>query len=334
MNILIVKTSAIGDVIQTFPVLDYLKLKFPEASIDWVVEKGIADLVSAHPHVRQVITVDTKKWRKKLFARSTWKEIQRMRKNLKLNHYDLLFDLQGNSKSALFTCFANAKEKIGYGFKTLPEKLGGLVTTRRFNPPSGINIRLQYLHLVQAYFNDFRNSLEKPVKSKNFGGRLIVCFGSNWKNKQLPQETLRKFLEQIEKKWGFSFLFVFGNEKEKKYAEELHQQFPKSIIVGNLSLVELQNLMEDVEMVFSMDSAPLHLCGTTKTPSFSVFGPSSANAYKPLGDQHAAFQGTCPYGKTFIKRCPILRTCKTGACMRDLSAETLFNAFEDYYKRA
>lgn len=334
MNILIVKTSAIGDVIQTFPVLDYLKHKYPEAKIDWVVEKGIADLVSAQPHVRQVFAIDTKKWRKKLFDRNTWKEIQRVRKSLRSNQYDLLFDLQGNSKSALFTYWAKAKEKIGYGFKTLPEKLGGLVTNRRFNPPYGINIRLQYLYLVQACFNDFRDCPERLKKEKKLTGQIMVCFGSNWRNKQLSQETLGKFLEQIQLKWGVSFLFVFGNENEKKVGEELHKQFPeKSTLVGNLRLVQLQNLMEEVEIVISMDSAPLHLCGTTRTPSFSVFGPSSANIYKPLGTQHVAFQGSCPYGKTFAKRCPILRTCETGACMRDLSADTLFNAFEKFYQK-
>lgn len=333
MRILIVKTSAIGDVIQTFPVLDYLKQKYPEALIDWIVEKNSVDLVAAHPYVHRVIAIDTKKWRKKLFDRSTWKEIKAVRKNLTLNHYDLLFDLQGNSKSALFTFWANAKTKVGYGFKTLPEKLNGLVTNCRFNGPREINVRLHYLHLVQSYFKDFREVPNTSANHKNLRpGTLMVCFGSKWKNKQLPQKTLEQLLELIQGKFGLSFLFVFGNAEEKKVAEALHAQFQKSTIIGNLSLVQLQKMMEEVNIVLSMDSATLHLCGMTSTPSFSVFGPSSANAYKPLGAQHTAFQGSCPYGKTFVKRCPILRTCETGACLRDLTAESLFTAFTDFYE--
>jgi heptosyltransferase-1 len=79
-----------------------------------------------------------------------------------------------------------------------------------------------------------------------------------------------------------------------------------------------------------MDSATLHLCGTTSTPSFSLFGPSSASIYKPLGEHHVAFQGSCPYGRTFVKRCPILRTCKTGACMKDLTAKRIFQDLEKF----
>jgi heptosyltransferase I len=63
-SILIVKTSAIGDVIQTFPVLEYLRRKFPEAKIDWVVEEGIAPLLYAHPQIGEVITIRSKVWRK------------------------------------------------------------------------------------------------------------------------------------------------------------------------------------------------------------------------------------------------------------------------------
>ena len=85
--------------------------------------------------------------------------------------------------------------------------------------------------------------------------------------------------------------------------------------------------MASVDMVIAMDSLPLHLAGTTETPTFSIFGASSANKYKPKGKKHLAFQGTCPYKRTFERRCPVLRTCSTGACIRDLHGEELFHYF-------
>lgn len=338
MKVLLVKTSAIGDVIQTFPVLAYIKHKIPEAKIDWVVEKGMVELAAAHPHVNKVIPIDTKKWRKTLFHADTWNAIKEARKTLQETEYDLLFDLQGNSKSALFTSMAKSKEKIGFGFKTLPEKLNGLTTTRRFNVPLGSSIQMQYLYLLQSYFNDFTpfslQTVPLECKAPNMelkGPILMVCFGSRWTNKQLPKETLIKLLKMTREKFPFSFLFVFGNEEEKLGAEDLRSHFlDSSQIIGGLKLPQLQNLMHEVNAVLSMDSATLHLCGTTPTPSFSLFGPSSAQVYKPIGEQHTAFQGSCPYGKTFVKRCPILRTCKTGACMKDLSAETLFQELEKF----
>ncbi len=340
MKILIVKTSAIGDVIQTFPVLSYLKRKFPEAKIDWVVEKGIADLVMAHPAINQAIIVDTKKWRKALFHSKTWQSIKEACKQLKQTEYDLLFDLQGNSKSALFTLMAKSKKKIGFGFKTAAEVLNCFTTSIRFNVPLEGNIQIQYLRLVQSYFQDFSPFSLDPVRLKGSQRTfdhptLMVCFGSRWPNKQLGLPTLVQLLKMVELKFPLSFLFIFSSEQEKKEAEYLQGQFPQnSQILGHLTLPELQNVMHEVTAVLSMDSATLHLCGTTSTPSFSLFGPSSALVYNPIGEQHMALQGCCPYGKTFVKRCPLLRSCKTGACIKDLTAQAIFIEFERFLEKA
>ncbi len=337
MKILIVKTSAIGDVIQAFPVVAYIKKKMPEAVIDWVVEQGIAELVAAHPDVHQAIPVDTKKWRKTLFQVETWRALKQLRQTLRETSYDLLIDLQGNSKSALFTWMAKSREKVGYDFKSLPEKLNYLATFKRFSVSLGMSIQQQYLHLVQSYFGEVWEpsepvhlkaelpalSLQKPV--------LMVCFGSRWTNKKLPQETMVQLLKRAT---SFSFLFIFSNEEEKKEAKEFQSHFPEnSQILGGLTLPQLQKLMHRVNGVISMDSATLHLCGTTATPSFSVFGPSSAHVYKPFGTDHFAVQGSCPYGRKFVKRCPILRSCPTGACIKELSADTLFQTFENFLSR-
>jgi len=82
-----------------------------------------------------------------------------------------------------------------------------------------------------------------------------------------------------------------------------------------------------MQLVIAMDSLPLHLAGTTNTKTFSFFGPSSSAKFMPMGEQHHAFQGSCPYGKVIQRRCPIIRTCKTGACLRGISSDTLFDAF-------
>lgn len=103
--------------------------------------------------------------------------------------------------------------------------------------------------------------------------------------------------------------------------------FKNSDVVDRLSLPALQNLMAHVDLVITMDSLPLHLAGTTMIPTYSFFGASSANKYKPLGKQSGTYQGICPYDRQFEKRCPILRTCKTGACIKNLEGSQLFEEF-------
>ncbi len=343
-SVLIIKTSAIGDVIQTFPVLEYLRRKFSKASIHWVVEQGIAPLLKAHPLVDKVLEVQTKSWRKAPFSKKTRTELSSFVKNLRMTEYDLAIDLQGNAKSAVITASARAKVKLGFGWKSVREKTNLLVTNRRINVSPHLNVRLKYLHLVCAYFqetHEFKSEGVRlhmtPMEQERLESlhsnepQLMVCFGSKWANKRLDPAILKDLLQRISKEYSFSFLFIFGDEEEKKIAEELAKIFrERGRAIGNLSLPLWQALMWEVDGVIAVDSAALHLCGTTQTPSFSVFGPSLASSYKPIEERHRCVQGSCPYGRTFTSHCPILRTCDTGACIRQLEAEDLFHAFKQW----
>ncbi len=343
-SILIIKTSAIGDVIQTFPVLEYLRNKFQSAQIDWVVEQGIAPLLKAHPLLNNVLQVRTKAWRKDPFSAATRAEFTAFVRQMRSTAYDLAIDLQGNTKSAVVTGSAKAAVKLGYSWKSVREKSNLLVTNKWINVDSDLNIRLKYLRLVQDYFGDAelfeargvrlnlsaqeRDRLEQIPKKQP---RLMVCFGSKWANKRLGEATLKGFLGKVASEYDFSFMFIYGDEEEKKVADAMAATFgERGTSVGNLSLPLWQALMWECDGVIAVDSAALHLCGTTQTPSFSVFGPSLASSYKPTENRHLAVQGTCPYGRTFVSRCPILRTCETGACMRNIKADELFESFKKW----
>jgi heptosyltransferase I len=343
-SILIIKTSAIGDVIQTFPVLEYLRQKFPKAHIDWVAEQGIAPLLKAHPLIDRVLEIQTKSWRKTPFSKKTWAEFKDFVKSLRAAEYDLAVDLQGNAKSAVVTASAKAKIKLGFDWRSVREKSNLLATNKRLNVPANLNVRRKYLHLVQSYLNDSQEFKAGGVRLQvtcdererlqsfcNQGPQLMICFGSKWANKRLDHSILTALLQRIAKEYAFSFLFIFGDEEEKKIADGLATIFgERGKAVGGLSLPLWQALMWEVNGMIAVDSAALHLCGTTQTPSFSVFGPSWASFYKPIEERHVSVQGTCPYGRTFTSRCPILRTCVTGACIRQLKIEDLFTSFKQW----
>jgi heptosyltransferase-1 len=140
-------------------------------------------------------------------------------------------------------------------------------------------------------------------------------------------------LQRIHGRLNASFLFIWGDSAEKAYCEEIQRCFPdRSLLVDRLPLPTWQNLMNEVDLVIAVDSSALHLCGTTSTPSFSVFGPTKPDIFKPIGHRHFSFEGKCPYGRTFAKTCPILRSCPTGACIRELTAEEIFQAFAKWWE--
>lgn len=335
------KTSAIGDVLQAFPIIDELRAHVPLAQIDWVVERPSASLLEQHPQLHRVLIIETKKWRRALFRYR--KEVFDFLSTLRHIQYDLLFDLQGNAKSGLITLLAKAHRKVGYDWQSAPEKINTFATHRRVFVPKHLDMRSHYLYLIRSLFekdSPLKESIcdETYTKLEARSGEkiqptLMVCFGSNWKNKQLSDTQLFSLLHLIANYCKPRFLFIYGNPDEEKKARLLEATFENSSSIGGLSLLQWQHLMTQVQLIFTMDSAALHLAATTTTPTFSLFGPSSIKAYKPPGDRHLAISGSCPYGIQFDKRCPRLRNCETGACLRTLDPHEIFHAMQQMLDR-
>ncbi len=352
LRILIIKISSLGDIIHAFPLLPYLKQQTPHVEVDWVVEGAFAELVRAHPLVHHVLPVEIKQWRSFPFQRKTWQEIKQFHHLLRSKKYDKVFDLQGNTKSGYVTFLARGGEKIGLDYASVSEWPNLLATRVRYRPPAHQNVREESLFLAQSSFKNFtpqgecavRLSLtpeERPL-FEAFSHQLssisflkgMVCAGSQWPNKQLSKETLQTFLHFLVKRLNMHFVFIWGNQKEKAWGEELSAYFRgKSTLLPKLSLPVLQNLMGEMDVVISMDSLPLHLAGTTLTATYSLFGPSSAHKYKPPGKRHHAFQGKCPYQEQFERRCARLRSCPTGACLKDLKGEELAQDFLQWWTK-
>ncbi|MBX7066001.1 MAG: glycosyltransferase family 9 protein [Parachlamydiales bacterium] len=329
-RILIVKTSSLGDIVQSFIVLNDLKRRFPNVQIDWAVEASFAPIVAAHPMISKTIPLDIK----------GKKNLLNGLKTLRKEKYDVVFDLQSNCKSGVVTLLARGKVKVGYGIKSVREWPNVLATHVRFEVSKQQNIRLFYLELIERYF---QNPISREMEGVRFrmegkiddvlpplppGLTIMVCPGSKWVNKQLKESTWVELLQKIEAFCSCSFLLIWGDEAEKKLCKELSAQLKNGVVVEKLPLPTWQNLMNEVDLVIAVDSGALHLCATTHTPSFSIFGPTSPDIFKPIGPQHVAVQGPCPYGRKFEKQCPVLRSCPTGACMKELSAESLFQAFQ------
>ncbi len=335
MKFLIVKTSSLGDILHTFPAVSYLRSKFPKAQIDWVVEEECSELVMTNPQVTNILKISTKKWRRGI----DFSHFFQFRRELQKNNYDAVFDFQSNIKSGLITFLARSADKVGFGTKTVHEWPNLWFTNKQYDPPAKLNIRDDYLHLVKSYFADsepfiapsvpLQISLEQQAKVKEIlqrdsvsQRRIMVCPGSAWPNKQLAKSQLKLVLEQE----SGILLFSWGTSAELALAKELAAEFAdRAIVLERLPLSSLQHLMGCVDLVIAMDSLPLHLAGTTSVSTYSFFGPSLAQKFAPQGSQHKQFQGGCPYGRTFEKRCSVLRTCPTGACLKDVDTNKLIN---------
>src|SRR5579859_7860643 len=103
-RICLIKPSALGDVVQTLPLVGILRRRFPTATLSWVVRRDLADLVTGHPDLTEIIP----------FHRDgTWRESGQLLRLLKQRRFDLVFDLQGLFRTGVMTFATGAAVRVG-----------------------------------------------------------------------------------------------------------------------------------------------------------------------------------------------------------------------------
>ena len=346
MRVLIVKTSALGDIVQAFPIVEYLKSLRHVDYIGWVAEEQAVELLKSHPCIDEVIPIDSKAIRNKFRSLDVFAEVRRQRALLRQKKWDIVFDLQGNCKSACVTLMAQSKVKVGWGFQNAPEKISSLVLNYRVNPKSTLSMREQYLSIPRSYFHDETPFIPQPLvmqltpelqelchyESSRWPKDRpiwIVSLGSRWKNKTCDAGEMALALSALQKERNMYFVFTAATTQELNEAGTCLRKLPHPVpgnVLYQVPLPVVQYLMSVAERFIGVDSLMLHLASTTKTPTFSLFGASSSALYAPGHVGDCSQQCVCPSGMTFIKRCPNIRTCPSGACIKQVRAKQIESA--------
>ncbi len=337
MRILLVKLSALGDVIQTLPALALLKRELPFAEMDWVVEERNAQLLLHHPYINQLL----------IFKKSYFTAPEKLFKfiqNLRSKKYTAVIDFQGLLKSALITFFARSKYKIGF-------------SNHREGSPFFYNIKFSPyppdLHAVKRYLLLAKKSLlflntgkeiepEEETIPRNiplpesapkfFESKkpfLILIPSARWKSKLWPFEYWEKFLVLSEDlREVLDFYFVGGKEEElKSFTEEMSRKY-KGVIswVGKTSLTELAYLMKRCKAVISVDTGTMHLASLLNKPIIALFGPTSEQRTGPWSEKFLVLKENLPCQPCFK------RDCATKSCFYKLKPERVYLALKEFLR--
>lgn len=341
MRILIVKISAMGDVLHALPVLDYLKQASPGCEIDWVVEEVFADLLSGNPLISRLHIVSFKKWKRKPFSMVTAKEILHARNGLAERAYDLVIDIQGNIKSGMVAWLSGCPRRVGFSRAAAQESLNALFINRRIPlRPEDRHITDQYLRIAEASFDLKFNGLQlhtdvctRPeddlaaaelVKRCREGGPVILIHtGTTWQTKFWYESGWIELGHRIISSFpGSVLLFSWGNEGECSAAERITTALGRQAIqLEKLSIMRLAALVKKVNLVMGGDTGIVHLAAAAGTPTVSYYRASDGLRSGPRGERHAVVQAPMPCARCFRTRCE-----RDEECRESITPELLLQA--------
>ena len=137
MRIAIVKLSAIGDIVHSMVVLQFIKSKYPDLIIDWFVDTQLKDLLENNPHINKIQTIRLKEAKKN---KSFWLFLKEMVKLKRYKKYDLVIDMQNLIKSALVARLIPSIKTIGLDKNSSRERLASIFYSQKINIEHSSNV--------------------------------------------------------------------------------------------------------------------------------------------------------------------------------------------------
>lgn len=324
-RILIVRLSAIGDIVMSAPFASAVKQRYPKAHITWLTQPENAALLAHHPAVDDVLIWPKNDWKalwkSKQYA-SLWRAFKQFRAQLKARHFDVAIDLQGLLKSALWAFLCGAKIRIGLGSK---EGSQHLMTINASRPTDYPMIASEYrtlaanMGLIERAAYPWSMGLSEADKQQ--AAELL-------KSHQVPDEyaifcpfTTRAQKHWIDERWMplLSALnkpvVVLGGPADRAYSESL---FPKASpllfnLTGQTPLRVAAALIQRAQLLVGVDTGLTHMGIALGTASIGLFG--STRPYLQTGRKNAEIL----YHARDCSPCRRNPTCDGRFdCMRDL----------------
>jgi len=278
MRIAIVRLSALGDIVQTMIVVQFIKNKFPDSQIDWFVDEKFKDILKNTEGLSNIFGLDINKIKRDKSLRSLLNLFFFIRNK---GNYDIALDFQGLIKSALITRFIKSKKRCGFDKNSLRERLASYFYNYKVNISYSENVIFRYVELVNKSLNlkitkskiDNKKAFYKYKKTKRTIKKVILVIGASFDSKIYPIGNYKEIFENLDAE----FIVIWKTKKEKEMAVMLARENKKISISSQLSLVDLVDLIAKSDLVIGGDTGPTHLAWALNIPSIILFGPTSAN---------------------------------------------------------
>lgn len=336
-RILIVRLSALGDIVHALPVLASLKRALPDVEVDWLVEERYAAILAlARPLHRRIIV-----------RASTSRELPdadlfggplgyvRAAMFLRAQGYDAALDLQGLIKSAVWARLSGARRVIGFDRAHLREPLAASLYSETVVPadaPHVVQKNLSILSALQIPAGAVElplspvTSAETTAAISAAGGRgryIVLNPGAAWPNKRWPPDRFGALAATLRDRTGLPSLVTWG-PSEGALAEAIAgasrgaATLAPSTTVGDLAV-----LFRDAALVVSGDTGPLHIAAAMGAPLVGLYGPTWPERNGPWDPRDEVLS------RATLCVCHHKRRCLRGApCINEITLDEVLAAAE------
>jgi heptosyltransferase I len=369
-RILLIKLSAVGDVVHTFPVANRLRRRFPAARIDWVVKPAIAELVRHHPAINNVVLYPEEAashpWQ------SGWAAIAaagRLVAELRSAGYELVIDLQGQLRTAILTLATGAPLRIGFDrpraqvWDASERRLPALARRHAWQGAREgswlaythrLSIPTLDMHAVDRYLR-FGAMLGLPEDGVDFsftipdrsvtraacllGERLpglddkplaVIAPGTIWETKHWSSAGFGRVARHLTQK-NFAVVLI-GSKRECAVCQQVANAAPSAVnLAGMTTLSELAAILRRAAICITNDSGPMHLAVALDRPVVSIFGPTDSLWIGPYQRPEAVLSASLACSPCYLRN--LSRCPHQHACMGGIPAEAVIDRIETVLAR-
>jgi lipopolysaccharide heptosyltransferase I len=347
-KILIIRLSAIGDVLRTLPALRVLRENLPRAYIAWVVEEKSKDVLEGHPDLNRLIIFPRERWTKYVRSPSTvhrpFLELTPFIRSLQEENFDLVLDFHGLFKSGLIGYVSGAELRVGF-HRTFSKELNFLFNNRHVKPSSKKLGRIErnltllsFLNLkasgvdpiipahdddvraVDAFFQEHLPSIKRPLIAIHPGT------SAKTKYKRWPFSRFARLADRLIEECGACILFTWGPgelEGVREVRSMMHHPALVACETGNLR--QLAELFRRCALYVGGDTGPMHLAAFVKTPVVGIFGPTDPVVNAPYGESWTTIV------RKDVECSPCRdRDCERLACLDAISYEDVFRVVKNF----
>jgi heptosyltransferase-1 len=335
MKILIIKLSAIGDVVQTLPALESIKKTFPDTEVTWVVEDAASGILEGHPLVDRVLVSRRKSWLRMLRNPFTLikglKSILGFIRILRDTRYDIAIDFQGLLKSGMLIGLARAERKIGFD---RTRELSYLFLNERL-PAYDIE-----KHALERYLDVARylgakdpaatctlpigrelTTIRQRIESLNPHEQPLVALNpvARWKTKLWPEGNFAALADRLATEKNAVVIFT-GSPADRPAIERIIGMMNKNAVnwAGETTLKELAALAAVCDLFITTDTGPMHLAAAAGAKVLALFGPTAPWRTGPYGGSHVAMRTGIECSPCFQRKCDRNIQCMEGITVEDV----------------